>query len=83
VPEVVEAYVGQPGERLGGSAGGTNLPYLPARTYATSRTLIVPSVSRRTVKGNNAVVVIGVGRHGVGGDNTACRPSPASPHTRY
>jgi hypothetical protein len=39
--------------------------------YATSRTLIGPSVSRRTVKGNSAVVVIGVVRRGVGGDDGA------------
>ena len=31
--------------------------------------LIVPSVSRRTVKGTIHVVVIGVGRRGVGRDN--------------
>jgi hypothetical protein len=39
--------------------------------YATSRTHIVPSVSRRTVKGNSAVVTIGVDRGGVGRDNGA------------
>jgi hypothetical protein len=33
-----------------------------------SRTLIVPSVSRRTVK-DGAVVAIGVGRGGVSGDD--------------
>ena len=41
----------------------------PLTCYATSRTLIVPSLSRRTVKGNRAVVLIGVGRHGVGRDD--------------
>jgi hypothetical protein len=35
------------------------------------RTLIVPSVSRRTVKGNSAVVVIGVDGRRVGDDNGA------------
>jgi hypothetical protein len=38
--------------------------------YATSCTLIVPSVSRSTVKGNSAVVVIGVDRGERGGDNS-------------
>jgi len=40
--------------------------------YATSRTLIVPYLSRRTVKGNSAVVMIGVRRRGVGSDNATC-----------
>jgi hypothetical protein len=35
--------------------------------------LIVPSVSRRTVKGSGAVVVICVDRGGVGGDKNTSR----------
>jgi hypothetical protein len=73
VPEVVKPYVGQPDERLGGSAGGATVPYLLARTYALDRTLIAPSGPRRTVK-PSAVVVIGVDRYPVGSDND--HPAP-------
>jgi hypothetical protein len=38
---------------------------------ATSRTSILPSVLRRTVKGNSAVIVIGVDRRSVGCDDGA------------
>jgi hypothetical protein len=53
----------------------------PLTCYATSRMLIVLSLSRRTVKGNSAVVRIGMGRHRVGSDNShrpLTRPSPRS-----
>ena len=81
VPEVVEPYVGQPGKRLGGSAGGATVPYLPARTYAMRRTSISPSASSLT-SNLCAVVAIGVGRRSVGRDNGArSRPSRFSaPH---
>ena len=38
--------------------------------YAVSRRSIIPSVSRRTLN-RNAIIAIGVDRHGVGRDNGA------------
>ena len=58
--------------RVGYCAHGVDFTRTPSAArwvYATSHTLIVPSVSRRTVKGNSSVVVIGVGRHRVGREN--------------
>jgi hypothetical protein len=79
VPEVAEPYVGQPGERLGGSAGGATVPYLPARTYAMNRTTVAPAGSSRTAK-HGAVVVIDVERHCVGDGNGTTTPHiPFSP----
>jgi len=37
-----------------------------------SRTVVAPSLSKRTMK-TSAVVLIGVGRGGVGRDNATCR----------
>jgi hypothetical protein len=41
-----------------------------------SRKIVVSSVSRRTMKGSDSVVVIGVRRHEASGDNSAHQGHP-------
>ena len=54
----------------------THSPSAARWVYATSCTLIVPSVSRRTVKGTSAVVVIGVDRGERGSDDGTAGACP-------
>jgi hypothetical protein len=57
--------------RVGCCAYGVDFPHSPfaARwVYATSRMIMVPSASRRTLNGS-AVVAIGVRRRGIGRDD--------------